>query len=585
MSISPLACPVLAISAALGSVTANALASAQLTNVLVTRDRSVVTQDGYYVGRDGYTPDGKFVVAWGSGGWRHELATGQTVPVSLDPVTGAALITEQCVISNDGQRVAYTTWTDNFHPGDFNGGQDVVLLDIPGGSLSMISVSASGLAGGGDAPAISGDGSTVVFEGAWDGLTPNDQNFSPDVYAYDVATGSLELVSVDLAGQAAQHVGCWPFCAFYQLHPRTFATNYDGRLVAFASIGDLVTTHAGPAYANIYIRDRQLGVSELVSVSLQGTRANGPCGRPAMSSDGRFVAFECWANDLTSDPAAPLDANTGFPAAQVFVRDRALGSTKLVSRGPTGAPSEAACSFPALSSDGSTLAFASYSATLDPNDPWFDWKIFRADRVQGSIRVVSRSTTGASSADFPHGLSALSGSGDRLVFSTRGVAAGASLALSPLPIVHLRDERVQSVPITAYCTAKTNTLGCTPSMSTAGICSFTYPTAFFVTSARQRSHQIGQLIWSTAQQTTPFQGGFLCVGWPLQRTPVQASLGASSANDCTGGYSFLFSAQYAAANGLGPGSTVYAQYWSRDPSASNPGNRNLSNAIAFTWAP
>jgi hypothetical protein len=103
--------------------------------------------------------------------------------------------------------------------------------------------------------------------------------------------------------------------------------------------------------------------------------------------------------------------------------------------------------------------------------------------------------------------------------------------------------------------------------------------------ALQRSHQIGQLIWSTAQQSTPFQGGFLCVGWPLQRTPVQASLGASSANDCTGGYSFLFSAQYAAANGLGPGSTVYAQYWSRDPSASNPGNRNLSNAIAFTWAP
>jgi hypothetical protein len=50
---------------------------------------------------------------------------------------------------------------------------------------------------------------------------------------------------------------------------------------------------------------------------------------------------------------------------------------------------------------------------------------------------------------------------------------------------------------------------------------------------RQSSHQIGQMIWSTAQQATPFQGGFLCVGWPLQRKPVQASLGASSGNDCT----------------------------------------------------
>jgi len=194
------------------------------------------------------------------------------------------------------------------------------------------------------------------------------------------------------------------------------------------------------------------------------------------------------------------------------------------------------------------------------------------------------STTGqAPSPTLSHSTVALDHTGDRIAFNALDLTPGTSGLMASVP--YLRDERVQSVPITAYCTAKTNTLGCAPRMSTAGICSFTYPTAFFVTCSRQRSHQIGQMIWSTTQQATPFQGGFLCVGWPLQRTPVQASLGASSANDCTGGYSFLFSAQYAAANGLGPGSTVYAQYWSRDPSASNPGNCNLSNAIAFTWAP
>jgi len=72
----------------------------------------------------------------------------------------------------------------------------------------------------------------------------------------------------------------------------------DGRFVAFAS--DASNLVAGAAGTQVYVRDRTNGTTSLVSTSTLGAGGNGPSRRPAISADGRFVAFTSAANDLVA---------------------------------------------------------------------------------------------------------------------------------------------------------------------------------------------------------------------------------------------------------------------------------------------
>lgn len=132
----------------------------------------------------------------------------------------------------------------------------------------------------------------------------------------------------------------------------------------------------------------------------------------------------------------------------------------------------------------------------------------------------------------------------------------------------------------AYCSAKTNSLGCTPSMAAqlAG--------QNLVLAAQQVLPGEAGLLFYSLQGAAgaPFQGGFLCVQPPLTRTAVQTS-GAAGAPPCTGTYAFDFTAF--AASGADPalvgGQPVWVQYWSRDSTASF--GSGLTNALTFTHCP
>jgi predicted lipoprotein with Yx(FWY)xxD motif len=139
----------------------------------------------------------------------------------------------------------------------------------------------------------------------------------------------------------------------------------------------------------------------------------------------------------------------------------------------------------------------------------------------------------------------------------------------------------------AYCTAKPNSQGCTPAISWRGVPSLTIGgDAFFVEAASVLNSKNGLLFWGLASASLPFGGGTLCVKPPTVRTPVQLSGGTPPpVNDCTGSYSFHFSQAYLSAQGLTAGTTVHAQYWSRDPGYSPPNNVGLTNAVKFTVCP
>jgi hypothetical protein len=137
----------------------------------------------------------------------------------------------------------------------------------------------------------------------------------------------------------------------------------------------------------------------------------------------------------------------------------------------------------------------------------------------------------------------------------------------------------------AYCTAKTNSLGCAPAVAFSGVASRSMANNFRVRAINVRNQKSGILFWGSAQAANPFLDATLCVHQPLRRTAVQSSGGSASGNDCSGTFQFHFSHAYMQANGMQAGFTRYAQFWSRDPGFAPPYNFSMSNALAFDVVP
>ena len=136
-----------------------------------------------------------------------------------------------------------------------------------------------------------------------------------------------------------------------------------------------------------------------------------------------------------------------------------------------------------------------------------------------------------------------------------------------------------------YCTAKVNSLGCTPAIGFSGSPSESSLAPFAITASNILSQRSGLLFYSHAPLAVPFQGGTKCVADPVMRTPVQNSGGSTTVADCTGTYSLDFNAriQSAVDPTLTAGAEVFAQYWSRDP--LSPSTTNLSDALRFVINP
>lgn len=155
-------------------------------------------------------------------------------------------------------------------------------------------------------------------------------------------------------------------------HSTSPAISGDGRYVAFVSrASSLVSGDTAcmvPGCSNVYLHDRLTGQVTLVSVSVDGTPPNGSSSSPTVSGDGRVVAFVSNASNMTA-----VDLNG--PRSDVFLRDVRLGSTinvtglapPLLSAPPVVAPAFGAWG-PSLSADGRFVAFASDAGELVVGD-------------------------------------------------------------------------------------------------------------------------------------------------------------------------------------------------------------------------
>jgi Tol biopolymer transport system component len=195
----------------------------------------------------------------------------------------------------------------------------------------------------------------------------------------------------------------------------------NGRFVAFKSKAHNLVSPRRIRYETVYLRDLALGTTEMVVLSSRGERGNGRSWDPGISDDGRYVSFTSDSTNLGAGNAS---------GAYVYVRDRRTGKTELISDVPNGGFG------PKISGTGRYVGFTVMSRESE-SDYRFDTHIFdRTSRTQ----VVTR--TGA---DHPHGWSLLALSPDGRVAALESFDEDHSQTIHTWRIGEDRIEEIASV--------------------------------------------------------------------------------------------------------------------------------------------
>ncbi|WP_426571581.1 DUF4214 domain-containing protein [Aquihabitans sp. McL0605] len=319
---------------------------------------------------------------------------------------------DQPSISFDGRFVAFRSDASNLVAGDSNGLGDVFVRDLKNHTTTRVDVASGTKAqatGGASAhPVVSSDGLLIAFESTATNLFPGDTNNKKDVFVRDQDANTTEIASV-ASNEALLVDGAG-----------TPSMSANGRYVVFTSMTNQVGTFAD-SYPDVFLRDRAAGTTERVSLSSDSSHPNGISDDATVSDDGRYVAFQSTATDLTMYQ----DNNA---QADVFVRDRNTAATDLASRSTTGIPGSMSGSAPAISANGSKVVFASASPNIVSGDTNASTDVFSWDRATGVPTRVSVSTTGTQLPQ-ASSMAAVSADGQSVTFagfSTNGYAGDAN---------------------------------------------------------------------------------------------------------------------------------------------------------------
>lgn len=220
-------------------------------------------------------------------------------------------------------------------------------------------------------PTCSGNGQIVAFTSTASNLDPDDQNGVLDVFMIDRGTGLVRRVSEPTAGGDPDGISLRP------------AVSNDGRFIAFDTMASNLSTADNDAHFDVYVFDRLTGTLELVSVNTAGKKGNAGSIAPAISSDGRFIAFESDASNLVSDDTLGV--------RDVFVRDRGprVGDSFDTSQAKTVRVSVRSAGFvpgvaesvnASISADGRFVVFESFADNLVDDDDNNEYDVFVHDR-------------------------------------------------------------------------------------------------------------------------------------------------------------------------------------------------------------
>ncbi len=310
-------------------------------------------------------------------------------------------------ISGDGKYIAFVSYASNLVAGDNNNKADIFVHDVVSGEITLVSVASDGTWSNGNSgnPSISGNGRYVAFESASSNIAPSrtsrkniyahdretgetvhvsmasdgtvgnktssnpsissngryvafesdarnlvegDYNYSRDIFVRDLTTGETRRVSVATDGTEADMISMDP------------AISSDGRYISFVSYASNLVPDDLNYSSDIFVHDLTTGETRRVSVDSNGTEADFYSSSSAISSDGRYVAFESEAENLVSD-----DFNY---SSDIFVHDLTTGETKRVSVAFDSTEGNGTSYALSISGNGKYVAFESEATNLVPDD-------------------------------------------------------------------------------------------------------------------------------------------------------------------------------------------------------------------------
>jgi Tol biopolymer transport system component len=328
----------------------------------------------------------------------HDRDTGTTERVSVRSNGRQANgLSTRPAIDAVGNFVAFDSSATNLVRGDTNQALDVFVHDRSTGSTERVSVSSREIEGNGpsNSPTISAGGRFVAFVSIASNLVRNDTNNVEDIFVRDRVSGTTERVSLRSNGRQANS-------------STTLASiSANGRWVVFSSFATNLVPGDINGHFDVFIHDRETGLTEVVSVNSDEELGDAPSTRPSVSRNGQFVAFLSDATNLVAD-----DTNE---RQDVFVRDRMAGTTERTSvnseeeeaNGTSQDPIRGfGVSGPVISRNGRLVAWHSSATNLVPGDtntcpPVFDQEpgrcpdVFIRDRVAGTTVRVNVTGDGA----------------------------------------------------------------------------------------------------------------------------------------------------------------------------------------------
>jgi len=278
-------------------------------------------------------------------------------------------------VSADGRYVAFVSNAANLGIANTNHRMNVYVKDMNTGAVLPVSVDSSGNAGNDDSDyaAISADGKYVVFASYATNLTPMATNTASQIYVRDLARQTTTLVSINNDNIAAGDGDSG--------NP---SISGDGRFVVYQSIAANLVSGNIQGMDQIFLRDRLLGTTELISADPNGAFGDDYSGAPCVSTDGKYVAFVSTSSNLMAD------ATNG---TQVFVRNRASNTTEMISvtsgSSPVQGDNDSDIWQISMTPEGRCVAFASAAANFVPGTSDGIFQVYRRDRLTQVTTLVS----------------------------------------------------------------------------------------------------------------------------------------------------------------------------------------------------